>query len=433
MGALAAMGLVLALRIAGDGRRGAPARALAAAAAAPLGAAGLLTVLARLPAGRRGRSRRALRAASLASAAAGDRARARGGGRRGRGGRAAAGRGHARRLGFRAIGAGGAAARLAARARGGRGRVAWREDASDAPHRVPRRAVAGAAAMVALLLALGAIVDFGSSRAPADGATAARLGSTDSNRFVYWKVAAGAFADHPLRGLGGGGFESVWLRERTIPDKARDAHGLAIETAAELGLLGLFCLGLAAAGIAFATRNALARDRVLAAGPASALAAWALHAQIDWDWEMPALTLVAMVLAGMLVAAGEAPGPARSGPERVKRMALLAGFAVGGGAAGRLAALGGPHGARDRACPGRRLPRRAEARAGPRSAAASGSLEPRSQPRGPRRRPADPPRAGARGRGRTRARRAGGAGERRGLAAAVRRAALERSRALSAS
>ena len=44
------------------------------------------------------------------------------------------------------------------------------------------------------------------------------------------------------------------------------------------------------------------------AGPAAALAAWALHAGLDWDWELPALTLVAVLLAGALMAAAEPAG-----------------------------------------------------------------------------------------------------------------------------
>ena len=47
-------------------------------------------------------------------------------------------------------------------------------------------------------------------------------------------------------------------------------------------------------------------DRALAAGPAAAALTWALHAGLDWDWEMPAVTLVAVALAGLLLA-----GPAR--------------------------------------------------------------------------------------------------------------------------
>ena len=30
-----------------------------------------------------------------------------------------------------------------------------------------------------------------------------------------------------------------------------------------------------------------------------------VHCGVDWDWEMPALTLVALVLAGLLIAAGD--------------------------------------------------------------------------------------------------------------------------------
>jgi hypothetical protein len=55
-------------------------------------------------------------------------------------------------------------------------------------------------------------------------------------------------------------------------------------------------------GVALAARAAVRADPALAAGPAAALAAWAFHSAIDWDWEMPALTLVAVLLAGALLA-----------------------------------------------------------------------------------------------------------------------------------
>ena len=41
---------------------------------------------------------------------------------------------------------------------------------------------------------------------------------------------------------------------------------------------------------------------------------WFLHATIDWDWQMPAATLPAIVMAGALVAAAEdAPTARRAG------------------------------------------------------------------------------------------------------------------------
>ena len=36
------------------------------------------------------------------------------------------------------------------------------------------------------------------------------------------------------------------------------------------------------------------------------IVAWATHAAIDWDSEMPAVTLLAILLAGALMASGEA-------------------------------------------------------------------------------------------------------------------------------
>ena len=50
-----------------------------------------------------------------------------------------------------------------------------------------------------------------------------------------------------------------------------------------------------------AIRRLRATDATLAAGPAAALATWGLHASLDWDWELPALTLVAVSLAGLVL------------------------------------------------------------------------------------------------------------------------------------
>jgi hypothetical protein len=136
-----------------------------------------------------------------------------------------------------------------------------------------------------------------------------RLASVQSNRYAYWKVAVEAFADHPLLGEGSGGFRTAWLREREFRESVRDAHSLYLETAAELGLVGLLALGLLVAGCGLAA----VRAGPAAAGSVAALAAYALHAGIDWDWELPALTLVALALAASLIATQEDAG-ARDAP-----------------------------------------------------------------------------------------------------------------------
>ena len=140
------------------------------------------------------------------------------------------------------------------------------------------------------------------SSAASAGASAARLAQAGSNRSRYWAVALREAGRHPLQGIGAGGFGVAWLRERTIDERVQDAHSLYIETAAELGLVGLACLVALFGGVVAAARGAIGSDRVLAADPAAACLVWAVHAGVDWDWEMPGLTLVAVLLAGAVIA-----------------------------------------------------------------------------------------------------------------------------------
>jgi hypothetical protein len=178
---------------------------------------------------------------------------------------------------------------------------------------LPRRwpAAMGGAAAVALVAVALAIAGAGpSTGTPAEGADPARLASAQSNRYDYWRVALEAFGAHPLAGVGSGGFRVEWQRERTVVDPARDAHSLYLETAAELGLVGLLLLGTAIAGVVLGAARARRRRPAAAAGPIAALALWAVHAGIDWDWEMPALTLVALALAGALAALSAEEAPA---------------------------------------------------------------------------------------------------------------------------
>jgi O-antigen ligase len=140
--------------------------------------------------------------------------------------------------------------------------------------------------------------------------TAARLASIDSNRSYYWPVAIRALERHPLNGLGAGGYHTAWLRERPIRDPARWAHSLELQTAADLGLVGLGALGLLLFGCGFAARRAHRHRPDLAAGWCAAGVVWLLHSALDWDWEVPTVTLVALILAGALIGlADERTGP----------------------------------------------------------------------------------------------------------------------------
>ena len=103
----------------------------------------------------------------------------------------------------------------------------------------------------------------------------------------------------PLLGEGAGSFSRTWLRERPVANEARDAHNLYLETLAELGPIGLVLLLLALAA-PFRTLPRVWRDpsAPIAVG---LLSAFMIHAAVDWDWEIPLLTLVALAGAAVLV------------------------------------------------------------------------------------------------------------------------------------
>jgi O-antigen ligase len=188
--------------------------------------------------------------------------------------------------------------------------VGWRSRAPE-PEGPPgwTRAVRPAAVCVVALVAAGLIVGgLGEKASPTDiarTAGAARLTNVSSNRYDYWRVALIGFRDHPLRGVGAAGFRVLWLKQRDVDESVRDTHSIEFEMAAELGLVGLLTLALLIGGTAAAAREALRRDRAAAAGLSAALLAWLLHASIDWDWQLPAVSLPAIALAGALIALAE--------------------------------------------------------------------------------------------------------------------------------
>jgi O-antigen ligase len=167
-------------------------------------------------------------------------------------------------------------------------------------------AVTAVLVVVAFVIATASVEHTGASDNPATGAKAARLTSLHSHRYAYWKVALGAFRDHPLVGLGSGGFHVRWLERRKIPESVSDAHSLYVETAGELGLIGLLALGAFFAGIVICARRCMRTDVALAAGPLAAFVTWTIHAGVDWLWEMPAVSLVALALGALLVSQSEA-------------------------------------------------------------------------------------------------------------------------------
>jgi hypothetical protein len=172
------------------------------------------------------------------------------------------------------------------------------------------RLLAGLAVAAAVVAVVGAVVA-GSSEEAGSGSElpqgVERFASVKSNRYDYWGIALSKFRDRPLQGQGAHGFANIWLKEREIREGAQDAHSLYIETLVELGLVGVLLLacflGGAVVCLAHARRGPDGPE--LTSGWAAAGVVWLTHAAVDWDWEMPALTLVFVLLVGCAVAAAD--------------------------------------------------------------------------------------------------------------------------------
>jgi O-antigen ligase len=155
------------------------------------------------------------------------------------------------------------------------------------------------------------------SAAPSGSNLNGRLLSLSNNgRTVLWHSAWHDFLAHPLVGSGAGSFERWWLAHRTSAYFVTYAHNLYLQTLAELGIIGLLLLiVMLGTPLVAAVR---ARKNPLVAPAAGAYVAFLLHAAIDWDWEVPAVTLLALFTGAALVVAahrgGTAPEPMRTGP-----------------------------------------------------------------------------------------------------------------------
>ena len=165
-------------------------------------------------------------------------------------------------------------------------------------------ALAGAALLVAgaggpVALARDAYDSFTAPTTPAAEGGSRLLTLSGSSRVDYWSTALEDVADHPVLGSGAGSYGRYWLRHRPVREPALDAHSLYLETLAELGPLGLALL-LTALGLPVAAA-VRARGDSLTAAALGPYAAYLAHAAQDWDWEMPAVTVAAVVCAASLL------------------------------------------------------------------------------------------------------------------------------------
>jgi O-antigen ligase len=137
-----------------------------------------------------------------------------------------------------------------------------------------------------------------------------RLTSAGNNgRIDQWDVALDAFAAEPTIGTGAGTYQLRWAQDRPYGYTVVDAHSLYLEVMGEFGIVGILLVGGAIVailiGLALRVRGP---DRHVYAAAFALSLTWAAHAGVDWDWEMPAVTLWMFALAGLGLSS-----PVRSG------------------------------------------------------------------------------------------------------------------------
>ncbi len=162
--------------------------------------------------------------------------------------------------------------------------------------------------------------------------TGARIGQIVADkRYDYWTVALRAFREHPVVGIGAGGFETRYAADKRYPKHSRYAHNVWLRALSETGVVGLALL-LAALVAGLVTLIRLRRCSAPESYPAIAATAalgtgFFLQCSLDWLEEVPALVVPAVCLP-LVVMRAAAPAQARAAAWAAPAAAVLAVVAV---------------------------------------------------------------------------------------------------------
>jgi O-Antigen ligase len=150
------------------------------------------------------------------------------------------------------------------------------------------------------------------------------LNISGNGRADLWRIGWDEAAAHPLLGAGAGSYERYFLAHQPANVGAvRDAHSLYVETLAELGPVGLALLVVLLLSPLVVLRSARRQPVVPAA--LGAYVAYLVHTGVDWDWELPAVTLAGLLCgAAILVASRRTRAPAPPPLPQVVRWGVVA-------------------------------------------------------------------------------------------------------------
>ena len=156
-----------------------------------------------------------------------------------------------------------------------------------------------------------------------------------NGRIDHWRVAWNDFTAHPVVGQGAGTYAASWAQRRPVALKVQNAHSLYLENLDELGVVGLALLvGFLAVPAVAAVRT---RRAVVFPGAIAASAAYLVHAAADWDWELPGVTIVALLAGVSLLACARG---ATASVARTRRDLVVLPLAVAGTALALVSVLG---------------------------------------------------------------------------------------------
>jgi O-antigen ligase len=129
-----------------------------------------------------------------------------------------------------------------------------------------------------------------------------RLASVGNNgRIPQWRIAVDSFDEKPLLGTGAGTYALQWEQHRPSQYTVVNAHSLYVEVMGELGVVGLVLLlgTLITLLVGVARRSGVGSERQSYRAFLVLAVVWMLHAGVDWDWQMPAITLWLFALGGL--------------------------------------------------------------------------------------------------------------------------------------
>jgi hypothetical protein len=143
----------------------------------------------------------------------------------------------------------------------------------------------------------------------------ARLTAIGSARARYWRDAITIFKAKPVIGVGAGGYTAARLIVREDDLDVLQAHGFLVQTAADLGVVGLaVTLALLAAWLAGTWRATgpwrgpqrpeWSDERFGMLALAAVVVVFGVNSLVDWTWLIPGTVVPALFAAGWLAARG---------------------------------------------------------------------------------------------------------------------------------